>query len=253
MAGGRFTPGVVRVDDTVRRPATAASPFIARLQNHLEASGFAGCPRHLGWDDRGRDVLTYLDGTVEPRWRRFTDDQIAAAARLLRELHDATRRPGLDVAGHSLELATGQPPTPPVICHHDPAPNNAIFRDGRPVAFIDFDFAAPGDPIEDVAYVAWSWCVSSRPDRGPVADQARQVRVVADAYRLADRDRTALPSAIVARQRRNVAFWQRRLRPEAGQDLRDRAIEVIAWTRREIAFTARHRAAFVAGLVGALS
>jgi aminoglycoside phosphotransferase (APT) family kinase protein len=37
-------------------------------------------------------------------------------------------------------------------CHHDPGPNNTVFRDGRPVALIDFDFAAVGDPLEDVGY-----------------------------------------------------------------------------------------------------
>lgn len=56
-------------------------------------------------------------------------------------MHDATR--GSRLAGHS-----------PTVCHHDPGPNNVVFRNGLPVAWIDFDTAAPGDPLEDVAYVA---------------------------------------------------------------------------------------------------
>jgi aminoglycoside phosphotransferase (APT) family kinase protein len=56
-------------------------------------------------------------------------------------------------------------------CAVSAGPNNAVFVAGRPVAWIDFDFAAPGDPIEDVAYLAWSWCISGRPDRGPAAEQ----------------------------------------------------------------------------------
>lgn len=48
-----------------------------------------------------------------------------------------------------------------VVWHHDPGPNNTVFRDGVPVAFIDFDFAAVGETLEDVGYTAWSWCISS--------------------------------------------------------------------------------------------
>ncbi|MGC3860229.1 hypothetical protein ACPSM1_08585 [Micromonospora chersina] len=35
LAGGRLTAGVVRVGDTVRRPASPASGFVARLLAHL--------------------------------------------------------------------------------------------------------------------------------------------------------------------------------------------------------------------------
>ena len=57
LRGGRVTPGVVRVGNTVRRPVTEASPFVARLLGHLERRGFAGAPRHLGLDAAGRDCV----------------------------------------------------------------------------------------------------------------------------------------------------------------------------------------------------
>jgi len=31
---------------------------------HLERAGFDGAPRVLGFDDRGREVLTFLDGNT---------------------------------------------------------------------------------------------------------------------------------------------------------------------------------------------
>ncbi|MGK5693264.1 phosphotransferase family protein [Streptomyces sp. URMC 128] len=62
---------------------------------------------------------------------------LRAAASLLRSFHDATR--GSRLAGRH-----------PVACHHDPGPNNTAFADDIPAAFIDFDTAAPGDPIEDL-------------------------------------------------------------------------------------------------------
>ena len=117
-------------------------------------------------------------------------------------------------------------------------PNNTVFRDGLPVAFIDFDFAAAGDPLEDVGYLAWSWCVSSKPDRGDAAYQARQVRVLADAYGLGAEGRGLLTGAIDQRFVRNERFW--RSRPEPG--------EALAWTLRERAFVQRFLEVFEAAL-----
>ena len=121
-----------------------------------------------------------------------------------------------------------------------------VFVGGRPVAWIDFDFAAPGDPIEDVAYLAWSWCISSRPDRGPAAEQARQVRLLADAYGLDEHRRRRLVRAIDARLDRNVALWRTvatgtvASHPHAP----GRADEIVAWTRSEQRFVAENAPVF---------
>jgi Ser/Thr protein kinase RdoA (MazF antagonist) len=219
LSGGRITDGVVRVGDTVRRPKSAASPFVARLLHHLAAQGFDECPRFLGSDERGRDVFTFVPGAVVARWQHFPDDVLMNAAAMLRRFHDAGRN------------LTGT-----VVCHHDPGPNNVIFRGGRPVAFIDFDYAAPGDPLEDVAYMAWSWCISSKPERGPVTAQARQVRVIADAYGLDHAERLA--GAVCERMRANVTFWHVR------RNTAPRAAEMIAWTRAELAYVIANRTAF---------
>lgn len=135
-----------------------------------------------------------------------------------------------------------------MICHHDPGPNNTVFRDGQPIAFIDFDFAAPGDPLEDVSYLAWSWCVSSRPDRGPVTEQARQARALADAYGLGPTDRDRLPAAIGERLRRNEAFWRDAQDDPAASVPRARSVELVAWTRRELAYIETNQEVFIAAL-----
>ncbi|MPY62561.1 phosphotransferase family protein [Streptomyces spongiae] len=237
LTGGRVTEGVVRVADTVRRPCTAASPFVASLLAHLEQSGFAGAPRHLGTDEQGRDVLSYVPGWVPASFRRWADPQISAAGGLLRGLHRATRTSGL----------TG---TCPVVCHHDPGPNNVVFRADRPVAFIDFDTAAPGDPLEDLGYMAWTWCVSSRPDRGPVSVQAAQVRLLADAYGLTPHRRLDLIDAMLDRQARNARWWRGHLNgPTGPHGVGDDEIAArVAWSEREHDYTAAHRAEFAAAL-----
>lgn len=238
LTGGRLTEGVVRVGDTVRRPVTESSAFTGALLTHLERNGFTGAPRHLGTDEKGRDVLTYIPGRVPSRFRCWTDPQITAAGTLLRELHEATREG---------DLAR----TAPVVCHHDPGPNNVVFgfHDDLPAAFIDFDTAAPGDPLEDLGYMAWTWCVSSRPDRGPVSMQAAQVRLLADAYGLAPQSRPALIDAMLDRQARNAHWWHGYLdRPGPHRAGEDQIAARIAWSWREHGFTAAHRADFAAAL-----
>lgn len=236
LEGGRCTAGVVLVGETVRRPAKPSSAFMRELLRHLEAMDFAGAPRHLGQDAAGRDVLSYIPGEVPAKFRYFGDAQLADAAALLRRLHDATRGSAL-AGGHA------------VVCHHDAGPNNAVFQDGRPVAFIDFDFAAPGAPLEDLAYMGWSWCVSSRPDRGPVAIQAAQLRVLADAYGMEATDRAALPAAMIHRQAANAAYWQRALTHFEGPATSPEDIQArIDWSLREMRFTETHQAIFSAAL-----
>ncbi|MGW3952341.1 phosphotransferase family protein [Streptomyces sp. NPDC004752] len=236
LAGGRITPGVVRVGNTVRRPATASSPFVARLLGHLQQRGFTGAPRHLGSDADGRDVLSYLPGWVPARFQHWTDRQVAAAGALLRALHDATR--GSRLAGPH-----------PVVCHHDPGPNNAVFSDGFPVAFIDFDTAAPGDPLEDLGYMAWTWCVSSKPEAPTAAAQAAQVRVLADAYRLDAASRARLIDAMLDRQARNAQWWRSHLtRPGPRVAAEELLTERIRWSEREHTQTAANRNTFAAAL-----
>jgi len=234
LSGGRITPGVVRAGDTVRRPVTAASPFVAELLGHLQRRGFTGAPRHLGTDAAGRDVLSYVPGSVPARFRHWSDAQVAAAGTLLRGLHDATRACGL-VGRHS------------VVCHHDPGPNNTVFRDDVPAAFIDFDTAAPGEPLEDLGYMAWTWCVASKAEAPPVGVQATQVRVLADAYGLDGAARSGLVDAMLERQTRNAGWWRDRL-PGAADSDRGRITESIRWSERERAYTAANRAVFAAAL-----
>ncbi|MFF0771237.1 aminoglycoside phosphotransferase family protein [Nonomuraea wenchangensis] len=236
LTGGRVTPGVVRVADTVRRPATASSAFVAQLLTHLEQCQFTGAPRYLGRDEASREIFSYLPGQVPAKFRRWSDTQVASAGSLLRSLHDATRNSGL--AGKH-----------PVVCHHDPGPNNTVFRAGLPAAFIDFDTAAPGDPLEDVGYMAWTWCISSKPTAPPATAQAAQVRVLTDAYGLSAERRAEVLDAILDRQSRNARWWAERLTdPGTCPANPETIISRIAWSEREYTYTSVNRLVFAAVL-----
>lgn len=236
LSGGRITSGVVRVGNTVRRPATASSSFVAELLGDLQPKGFTGAPRHLGFDKAGREILTYLPGHVPARFKRWTDPQVAAAGSLLRAFHDATR--GSRLAGRH-----------PVVCHHDPGPNNTVFADEVPVAFIDFDTAAPGDPLDDLGYMAWTWCISSKPDAPPATVQAAQVRVLADAYGLDATSRSCLIDAALDRQTRNAQWWRSHLAGPFPHVADDHEIAGrVRWSEREYAYTSVNRTTFDAAL-----
>ena len=191
LAGGMDpTAGVVRVGDTVRRPQRRSSAAVRALLGHLERAGFAGAPRHLGVDEVGRDVLTFVEGDVPlppyPDWA-LTDEALVSLGELLRDYHEVTA--GFDasaVDGWSDEWS--DPAGGPVVCHNDVFPENVVFRDGRVVAFIDFAEAAPGRPLWDLAIAVEEWAPLHapgarlhHPDR---LDGVRRTGLLARAYGL---------------------------------------------------------------------
>jgi hypothetical protein len=180
---GGFVNAVVRVGETVRRPASARAKFVGDLLRLLGAGGWSGAPRYLGVDDEGREVLSYLDGHVawEPQQpvAVSSDESLVTVARLVREFHDLTA--GTPLAGDQ-----------EVVCHNDLSPKNTVYRLSsgglRPTAFIDWDLAAPGARIHDIAHVCWQYL-----DLGPavtdVEEVARRMRLIVDGYELSDRQR----------------------------------------------------------------
>jgi hypothetical protein len=111
LTGGWVTSGVVRVGATVRRPAGRNTGVVHRLLTHLNRAGFEAAPQFLGYDDQGREILTFIEGHVPSDCRSivWTDDQLDASSKLLRRFHDATARS--DLAGDA-----------EVICHNDFGP-----------------------------------------------------------------------------------------------------------------------------------
>jgi hypothetical protein len=170
LTGGWVTSGVVRLGNTVRRPRGPNAEFVEQLLQHLELVGFDAAPRHLGLDEQGRDILTYITGDVPSDCRAlvWADDELAAIARLLRRFHDATAGSAVASGGE-------------VVCHNDFGPWNLVWRRGRPIGIIDYDNAAPGSRLEDVGYAMWK-ALNLALIPVPVAEQKRRAQVFAAAY-----------------------------------------------------------------------
>jgi aminoglycoside phosphotransferase (APT) family kinase protein len=124
-----------------------------------------------------------------PEWSQ-SDTALASIARLLRGLHDAAR--GFDAQGLTWDDSLADPAGGTLVCHNDVEPSNVVFRDGIAVALLDFEFAAPGRPVYDVAHLA-RLCVpiDDELDQARLGwrpgDRPARLRLVADAYGL-DRD-----------------------------------------------------------------
>ncbi|MDV9177572.1 phosphotransferase [Streptomyces sp. W16] len=175
VLGGGAVNEVVRVGATVRRTPSERSQYVTGLLALFERREWAGAPRFLGTDEEGREVFQYVEGRAavgpEERSAARTDDGLVRVARLVRAFHDLTH--GTPEAGDQ-----------DVVCHNDLAPKNTVYDTAwHPSAFVDWDLAAPGERVHDVAHVCWQYL-----DLGPavtdVRETARRIALICDAYGL---------------------------------------------------------------------
>jgi hypothetical protein len=252
LLGGDVTEGVVRVGNTVRRPLQATSPLVHALLEHLEAVGFDGAPRFLGIDDRGREILTYIEGEVAGRPRPpwiADEDRAVSVARLVRRYDDATAGfvPPPDLLPPPPPELPGMPPAsadpPELVAHLDITPENLVFRDGVALALLDFDFARPATRVDEVSNLMVWWAPFFDPaDRDPLlreVDVPRRTRLLADSYALNDVGRRRLIEVTLLRTRRSWytmkwraenlgGGWQRMWNEGVGDQIKRRE----AWLER---------------------
>ena len=173
---------VYRVGDTVRRPVHPWTPRVHQLLRHLTDAGFGASPTAYGYDERGREVLSYFTGTVgHPPLaaHRRGDDTLIAIARLLRGFHDLTV-PLVEQFPTGWQYPAMAPAE--VICHGDFAPYNCVFQGAEPVAIIDFDTARPGPRWWDLGYVVYCLTpLAPAQDQSP-EEQLRRVQLFFDSY-----------------------------------------------------------------------
>ena len=180
LPGGLVTT-VVRAGNTVRRAQPEDPEYVHALLGWFERQGWEGAPRFLGTDELGREVLSFIEGHVA--WEPVqplsvtSDASLARVAGLVREFHDLT-------AGTPLAACAE------VACHNDLSPKNTVYRDTgtglAPVAFIDWDLAAPGERVHDIAHVCWQY-LALGPGGDDPAVASRRMRLICDAYGLPDR------------------------------------------------------------------
>ncbi|GAA0720529.1 phosphotransferase [Dactylosporangium roseum] len=212
LRGGN-TAGAVRIGAVVHKLASPWTPTVHALLRHLEEAGVDGAPRALGFDDQGREMITYLPGETIggrlpwPAWA-FADSTLVQVGRWLRRVHDATADflPPADerwFAGSTMQPGL-------IVGHQDAAPYNAAMNGDRLVGFFDWDTAGPSSREFDLAFSMLSW-VPIYP-RGAAEelgfhdfeDRSRRLHLLLDAYGY-DGDRHAFRAVTAQRARRQAS------------------------------------------------
>jgi hypothetical protein len=203
LAGGDMNV-VVRVGDTVRRPPEP--PGVRALLQWYERVGFDGAPRYLGVDDRGREVLSFVEGQPAFAPVPSSDEVVAAIGRLLRRAHDAQEGFVAPAEPGWVQLGEGEPA---VVGHLDLFWTNVVFRDGLPAALIDWELAAPAPRVLEVALAATYWAgirIDEQLDEWgiPLERRGERLRILCDAYGLDAGARGALLDSLLDHRRRRL-------------------------------------------------
>ncbi len=181
---------VIRIGDTVHRPVGWWTPAVHGLLKYLESTGFKYSPRVLGFDEDGREVLSFIDGeSGKDSWAKvISDNGLRKYAKLLRGYHEAVadfRPPTNSMWGYGqANLKSNE-----IICHGDFGPWNTVWQGEEPVGIIDWDFVLPAKPRFDVLY-GLEYAVPFRNDEAclnwhhfpEVPDRKHRVKVFAEAY-----------------------------------------------------------------------
>ena len=174
----------------------------------------------VGIDESGRERLVFIEGDVAvppyPDWAQ-SDAALSSIAVLMAAFHEASR--AFDPSGLTWSAEMADPVGGPIVCHNDVCLENVVFREGVAVGLVDFDFAAPGRPVYDLAAFA-RMCVPIDDDVSAArlgwhpADRPARLRLIADAYGLDAPGRVQLGEALADSIARGGEFV--RLRVEAG-------------------------------------
>lgn len=226
LVGGSLNAGrVVRIGDTVRRPRSTGSDLHEAVLLHLERVGFDAAPRFLGIDERGRQVLSFVEGVVDaaPPWQ--LDDE--ANARALGDLAALARRAQDALVGFT-PPAGAEPmfeiPGPgPAWSHADVGYHNAVYRDDAVVALIDWEAVAQGDELYDPASLVAMCARGPRADRPDELDDRivatrRAVARVSRGFGMTGAQLERFPAAISSMLAHAADVWTRIERPSPAVD-----------------------------------
>lgn len=212
--------GVTRQGSHVLRPSNPHTPSIHRFLAALHHTGFDGASVPVGVDDDGRERLNFIEGDVPlppyPEWKR-SNTALASIATLIRRCHESAS--AFDAAGCCWSAEMADPAGGSIVCHNDVCLENVVFRNGIAVGLLDFDFAAPGRPVYDLAQFA-RMCVpiDDEVNAGRLgwtpADLPARLRLVADAYGLDATGRSSMLEILDLSIEQGGEFVQRRV--EAG-------------------------------------
>jgi len=142
---------------TVRRAVLPWTASVHAFLNFLEERGFEA-PHSRGVDAENQEGVSWIEGWVSPipfEGPLLRNRGLRSVGRLLRQFHEVSRKyrpPANAIWAHgSVPKQRGD-----VMRHGDIGAGNIVWRSGKAVAFIDFEFAVPGPAVDDLAMAAWT-------------------------------------------------------------------------------------------------
>ena len=217
---------ILKRGNTIHRPVSWWTPAVHDLLHYLESVDFPHSPRVLGFDEGGREVLTFLPGeSGKDGWKKITTNEgLRKYAQLLRRYHDAVAgyRPA---ASAEWAYATGGVNPGELLCHGDFGPWNLVWQGEEPVGILDWDLVTPAAPLHDILYCL-EYAAPFRDDEttlswhhfSQVPDRKQRIEVFTSAYGIpAILDVTAQ----VARLQRTVAQFMVHLADRGMQPQKD--------------------------------
>lgn len=181
---------IIKIGDTVHRPVHHWTPAVHSLLKYLEKAGFKYSPRVLGFDEEGREVLSFIKGeSGKEGWGKIvTDEGLRKFAKLLGTYHDAVSsfEPDKDA---EWAYASGAPEDGQVMCHGDFGPWNIVWQGDEPIGIVDWDLVFPSSHQFDVLY-ALEYSAPFRDDKTAleshhfpeVPDRKHRIEVFLEAY-----------------------------------------------------------------------
>jgi len=207
---------IERIGNTVHRPTHHWTPAVHSFLKYLESVNFPYSPRVLGFDEQGREVLSYLAGESGAEgWAKITsDDGLHKFAKLLREYHQviADFKPEENA---EWACAMGAPKPGEIMCHGDFGPWNIVWQGDDPVGIVDWDLVVPAPPRFDLLY-ALEYSAPFRDDDTTikwhhfkeVPNRKQRIELFAEAYGL---DEIGDVVSDVAAMQRTVAGYEKHL------------------------------------------
>lgn len=248
LTGGGRT-AVSRIGDVVHRQTGPWAPAVHVLLRFLEAEGFAGAPRVIGtgFDDQGRETLSYLPG-ASPHPGPWPEEAHFALGQMLADFHRISRRftPPKDAIWRDwFGRALGDGAR--LIGHCDLGDWNIIAENGKPTAFIDWEQAGPVDPMVELAQLTWLNAhlfdddLMERLSLAPAEVRARHLHAILDGYALPRADRSKLVDTMITLAIADAASEAREagLTPDSTGPVR--ALWAMAWRARSAAWMGREQ------------
>ena len=204
LQGGREGQ-IFRSENRVYRPRGKWSETVHYLLSYIAKNGFHAAPKPFGFDDKGNEVLSFVDGEVfnyPLKGNIATEEALTSAASLLRSYHDASSSFLSQHSNDTLEWMLPVREPIEVICHGDYAPYNVSLHGSKAVGIIDFDTAHPAPRVWDVAYALYCWApfkTHKYDAMGDLSSQSLRAKQFCDAYGLPEIERQSIVKTMIDR------------------------------------------------------